>query len=548
MPDAALRRTRAIELERVRLALRKTARQGDAIDTAAELAWQQLGVPVSALARVRSSLYDLASAALREMPVNEDEAGTIDAIWVVKEALSEAPAEHLLSAVHDLLRAIPGTRSAILACELQAAGFKVFSSSALPAVRCLAEPSLGSVDVSSLCSDWGPRWRRFADLALIITGRSPLDPGGFLSQAPIPAVDAYIETLGEPPHPEWWANRPPDERRYLTARTRPALLDADDLLTLGWWEEYHRRRYLQGLSYQAEEDADSELYRLLDVASHGDISVLDRLAELLPPDNASVIRQLQEGAAPHQWPVEFYEDRGLWLIMARLWAPGKVIDPARSAFHRWVAFRRAYDLTRERSFDAAREQINAFGEPPKVATPFQKEVINLRAYLTMIRSADKGLDEAIALLKGIRRSPQAGKNLAWLRKRKTVMVNEREPAENPYLVLKVAHGAPATGWRRSWMAIRSASKADMDALSAANEARDRILALERDELVDQGRVFMVPLDRQFITPHLIQPSPLLVPKPAPFPSRTDEQRLSAAMDKLRQEALTEFLSDTNTRH
>jgi hypothetical protein len=547
MPDAALRRTRAIELERVRLALRKTARQVDAIDATAELAWQQLGVQVSSLARVRSSLYDLASAALREMPVNADQAGTIDALWVVTEALSDAPAEHVLSAVHDLLLATPGIRSATLACELQAAGLNVFSGSALPAVRCLAEPSLGSVDVSTLCRDWGPGWRRFADLALIITGRSPLDPGGFLSQAPVPAVDAYIETLGEPPHPEWWANRPPDERRYLAARTRPALLDADDLLALGWWEEYHRRRYIQRLSYQAE-DTDSELYRLLDAASYGDISVLDRLAELLPPDNAAVMRQLQEGAKSHQWPVEFYEDRGLWLIMARLWAPGDVIDPARSAFHRWVAFRRAYDLTLEWSFDAAREQIIAFGEPPKVATPFQKEVINLRAYLTMIRSADKGLDGAMALLKGICRSPQAGKNLAWLRKRKAVMVNEREPAENPYLVLKVAHGAPTTEWRRSWMAIRSASKDDMNVLSAANEARDRILALERDELVDTGRVFIVPLDRQFITPHLIQPSPVLLPKSAPFPSRTDERQLSAALDKLRLEALSEFLSNANTRH
>ena len=118
----------------------------------------------------------------------------------------------------------------------------------------------------------------------------------------------------------------------------------------------------------------------------GDVTVLRRLEERLPKGNAAVLRGLHAGAERGDWPAEFDNDRGLWLLMLRLWAPEGIIRPARSAFHRWAAFRRAYDLTLNGSFGTAWSQIAAFAAQSKPATRLQKEVENLRAYLMLVRS------------------------------------------------------------------------------------------------------------------------------------------------------------------
>jgi hypothetical protein len=539
LDDAALRKARARELERLRRAVQKLTRPSGGTNPPAE-PWRLLSVSADALDDVLATLCGLADAIRRD---GVEGAATMTALTALHDALTGAPSRQLLPALRELLVTASGIDPAEMACCLQAAGLEIVSRDVLPALRALVTDGPTAADLDVLYADWGPCWRRFADVALVASGHAPQDPAAFFAEAPLHAIDVYVDSLPEAPHPQLWADRPPEDVRYLTARTHQALLSEDDLAALGWWDEYHRRRYARGLPYQSSKSNDSELYHLLNKATRGDASVLGRLAELLPPENAVVIKQLRDGAKFGSWPAELYADRGLWLLIARLWAPADVIAPRISSFHQWAAFRRAYDLTLERNFEAAEDQIEAFGELPEVASPLEKEVINLRAYLTLVYSDKIALDEATAILRRVRRSPAVQENLKWLERQRRATTNDRAPVENPYLFLGVDHGAPTREWKEAWRAIRSADKDDLDSLSAINDARDRIMALERDNSDGLGQVFVVPLDKKHITPHLIEPSPRLIPRPGLYHRNTSQEDAAAAMARLRREAVTSFLSN-----
>ena len=79
---------------------------------------------------------------------------------------------------------------------------------------------------------------------------------------------------------------------------------------------------------------------------------------------------------------------------------------------------------------------------------------------------------------------------------------------------------------------------DIEELSRINEARDTIMALERDGEDGRGRVFIVPLEPNFLTPHTEWPSQRLVPLPRPSPSQTSHL-LEVAVQRLRSEAIRE---------
>lgn len=185
-------------------------------------------------------------------------------------------------------------------------------------------------------------------------------------------------------------------------------------------------------------------------------------------------------------------------LTTMLWKPTSLVDPAQSGLYRWVAFLHAYELTLHRNLNTAWAQLKLFKTPYRMMTPIEKEVVNLRAYLMLLKAGDDKIGDAIALLDTIRRSPMAKKNWDLLRARRTKTRNERSPIENPYLALGVDHGASRDRWRSAWMAIRSAKRNDLDAMSAVNEARDQILELEKDESNDLGRVYIIPLDRRFV--------------------------------------------------
>ncbi len=370
----------------------------------------------------------------------------------------------------------------------------------LPALRALAYAAPRTLGPDALDGDWGPAWRRFADVVRIIHGRVPEDPRDFVEHAPLSAVDAYVDLVDGEVDPSWWSGRVFDQRRYLALRTR-------------------------------------ELSHLIAAAVSGDVTVLDRLEEILPAGNAEALRRVRACAITGEWSPDFYDDRGLWLLMLRLWAPAGPLSPNAGSFHRWAAFRRAYDLTLTCSYDAAWEQVSSFAVLPRPATRLQKEVENLRAYLTLVRGEDSdAMRQAMEILRGIRDYKAASANYEMVRRGSKQTINERGSFENPYLVLGVEHGAQTAVWKRAWRRARAESGDDIDQLSRVNHAKDRITARERDGV---ERMFVVPLYADTLTPYTLRAS-VHLPR-GPFPNGTQDS-LPQAIDELRTDALVELIS------
>ena len=300
-------------------------------------------------------------------------------------------------------------------------------------------------------------------------------------------------------NPSWWGDRAVDQRRYLALRTR-------------------------------------ELPDLIDAAVSGDATVLDQLEEVLPDGNAEALRRVRACAITGEWSADFYDDRGLWLLMFRLWAPAAPLSPDAGSFHRWAAFRLAYDLTLSCSYDAAWEQVSAFAVLPRPATRLQKEVENLRAYLALVRSeGSEPMRQALEILRGIRNYKAGSANYEMARRQSKQTINERGSFENPYLVLGVEHGAQTAVWKRAWRRARAESGDDVDQLSRVNEAKDRITARERD---GAEPMFVVPLYADTLTPYTLRAS-VHLPR-GPFPNGTQDS-LPQAIDKLRADALVELV-------
>jgi hypothetical protein len=207
-----------------------------------------------------------------------------------------------------------------------------------------------------------------------------------------------------------------------------------------------------------------------------------------------------------------------------LWSPPGLVDPALSPVHRWVAFRRAINLVKAASVDDAWEQVQKFGAPSETTSPVEMEVVNLRAYLLLVRSSereeDRELDEAIELLDAISHSPVTERNLQLLRKRKVTLARERPRIDNPYLALGVDHRDP--GWKREYRSVRTSKVADINEIADANRAHDRILAFERGLPDTLGDLYTVPLDSQFT----VDGKGEGIAGYAPF--RTEEEALDAA--------------------
>lgn len=369
----------------------------------------------------------------------------------------------------------------------------------LPALRALAYADLRVLDPDALDGDWGSAWRRFADMVRITHGHVPEDPRDFVAHAPLPAVDAYVDLVDGEVDPSWWSGRAVEQRRYLALRTR-------------------------------------ELSHLVDAAVSGDVTVLNRLEEVLPAGNAEALRRVRACAATGEWSPDFYDDRGLWLLMLRLWAPTGPVSPKAGSFHRWAAFRRAYDLTLTHSYDAAWEQVSAFAVLSRPMTRLQKEVENLRAYLVLVRDGDNDpMRQAMEILRNIRDYKASSANYEMVRRRSKQTINKRGSLENPYLVLGVEHGAQTAVWKRAWRRARAASGDDIDQLSRVNEAKDRITVRERD---GAERMFVVPLYADTLTPYTLRAS-VHLPR-GPFPNGTRDS-LPQAIDELRADALVELI-------
>lgn len=172
--EEPLRRQQALQLERLRLALRKASRSGE-LEPAAEQAWGELGVPSASVPVVRELLYGIAVAALREMKGRVPPPGSLDAVGTVRDSLSDAPSAALPTAARRLLQVTFDRSTAGTICALGDAGLRAVPPDDLPAVRLLAKDDASPADVAVLQSDRGPEWRLFADVALLRLGRAPVD-------------------------------------------------------------------------------------------------------------------------------------------------------------------------------------------------------------------------------------------------------------------------------------------------------------------------------------------------------------------------------------
>lgn len=291
-------------------------------------------------------------------------------------------------------------------------------------------------------------------------------------------------------------------------------------------------------------------------------SLQDAGLEVVPGDAHAAIQLLRQESTPQPSDVAVLRsdwgqdwrlfadlsllELGYPLLDPRGWADGPwstpdLIDPARSAVHRWVAFRRAINLVKAARLDDAWEQVQKFGAPSEAMSPLEMEVVNLRAYLLLVmpadREGDRELNEAIALLEAISQSMVAERNLRLLRERGVTLPRERPRIENPYLVLGVDHRDP--GWKNEWRSIQTSKAADINEKADANRAHDRILAFERGLPDTLGDLYALPLDNQFMVCSTEEGTAGY----APF--QTEEDALEAAgrevIEALKLAALSELL-------
>lgn len=529
LDDSSLRAA-ALKAERERLAARRAARRKREADHAA---WRALGVEPEAIADVRQVLLELTTVA--------GEAAQ-DA---VRSALDAPPAPDLRRAVADVLRSLAPSLAAAFLRDLQEMGFPLLEPHLVPAVRLLAQDELRPDQLAEAQKvSAGHAWTLYVDVLAVDAGREPVAPRLLVEKAPLMVVGRYLEDARREVYSDWWDVRPPEERAYLTARTRPELLTDQDVEALGWDEELHRRRLASGQGYEPGPDEDHiELFELITAAARGEVDVLDRLEELLPDENASVVRSVRRGAVTGTWAEDILADKGLWRLLARLLPDDRPVDPAAGPFFRWAAFWRAYELTKAGRFADAWAQIKKSAPPARAFAPLDKELQNLRAYLTLMREGaeeKKFLDHAVELLLPMKKDPVVGANLKWLRRRLRQTRNEREMKENPYLLLGVDQGVPTAVWKASWRRLRKRNSGDVDVVSKVNEAKDLIERLERAGSDGRAEIFTVPLRTERLSPGRGKPWKLLVPDPTPLPPpRTALPRTEVA--RLHAEALTAIL-------
>lgn len=92
------------------------------------------------------------------------------------------------------------------------------------------------------------------------------------------------------------------------------------------------------------------------------------------------------------------------------------------------------------------------------------------------------------------------------------------------------------------MAARSAKHIDLDYLSNMNEARDQIMALERDDSNGAGSVFIIPLSKEFAPQNITLAPGRLIACPPRIPIFQGGEQVSEVIRTLRCTALHELLT------
>ncbi|WP_426367188.1 hypothetical protein [Streptomyces sp. E-08] len=384
---------------------------------------------------------------------------------------------------------------------------------------------------------------------------------------PLPVLDDLLDrgalTRRESPHA--WTPRT-DRVCHVVARIEPDKLSDDEIVTLGWQDEVHRRTLSIGGRVESGPSGHDE-WSVRSALLGGELSVLDDLhlhAEAtLPRDLARLIRGLR--AMRRGEPVEPWlgRDRSLFGLMEDF-LPQRRLIAGRTAFHAWAGARRMYRLLDDAHGalacepDGAAEAIRIVAHQAAAlrsdehhgsAARADREARAVQAYLHFL-SARPGerdrLDQAVGLVEDVLRrgkTPPGGVS-GELRRRmaalSTLLQTLRRVARprdvlNPYLALCVEHGSRE--WKQGWRDLRRQVPAAQ--LEYINGAKDRIqrreTALRSGERPEE--FYRLPLDDRFAqVPE--DRGDLLRPRARPLerrtPPSTQEERSWTAAEAARE--------------
>ncbi|MGW5000219.1 hypothetical protein ACWEP8_21370 [Streptomyces hydrogenans] len=463
---------------------------------------------------------------------------------VLTRALEGAPdREALLPAIRVGLGLLPSGSVLTHVRALWAADVRWFSEAGLErcGVLCSTAPGLELVSRRAQAVTGGAAFSLFATAA---TRGAILVPSRFLdavlSWAPLSVLDDLIDHGGLMPEDAPWQARDDAEGLYLRARLAPETVTSDEAEQLEWHSYLRRKSFLSGRTFLRQEPED--IWDLLyDITMDGDVAAIDALDAVLPRAQQIELRNLRSGALSGQWPVEMTQDRGLWLLMATLWAPQENIDAGRSPFYALVALNRAYDLAKSGDMEAAARQARSLTRKSKggrsVPADLVSEAYGIAAYAAAVAGDLEGAEEyADRAAEG--NGDIAERNLALVRAWRATTKNNRGPVTNPFLELGLDHGA--SRWEEHCREIFRQHEDYPVAQARLNRAEDRIRNALRDD-AGWDVFFQLPLDRtRYVMPSAVPRH--MVPPLEALPRRTSVT-LGADLEAIRALAAVELLDD-----
>ncbi|MEV4896344.1 hypothetical protein AB0K48_43975 [Nonomuraea sp. NPDC055795] len=512
-------------------ARRKAARSPDGriVDRVA-LAWENLGLHGrDTTDNFKRSLRDLLERSPDASPQDRE---------IAEEAITATPGLGLPSAIRELLGTLAPLQLIGTLNDLVQTGMPWLSPlGALQAqVMAMELPRAGGM--KPLAQEFlggGAGWRCYLAALGHPAMVSKNEIGEVVPYVPLTVLDDLIDLglIGAEEQP-WRSRSDPDERIYVRARLAPETVTRSEAQQLQWRDMERRHAFLKG-----EDLTGDDLYGRLAGLWRGEVDV--RLRDMLPVEQQTLLDQIQHGAQLGRWPQPLVNDQGLWGALAALWTPTEAIEAKQSEFHAWRGLHLCYrhlfmgDIKKataqtEKLLKAA-AAVDARGERFLSRSTFA-EVNNLGAYLAQQYNE---LEFAIKLLsdEDVASDEVAARNLALLRKRQETLVNDREDWQNPYLVLRLAHGDP--DWKEQSRQLLRSVRGDTEREAAINRAERRLR-----RATSESQFYVVPLSEDIFLSPADGRTAVLLPPAGPLPRRTPETR-SEDLLLLREQAARELL-------
>ena len=207
-----------------------------------------------------------------------------------------------------------------------------------PLTRFLLDPAAALPDSLRRVSGVAPSVAR----ALALSGSvldEPLDVGPNVS---LSVLDDLID-LSTPLAAETMSD---EQRRHVTARTRPEVLSDDDVEQIGLTFERDRRRLAAGRIDEIDAGfADAHVRGVVHLVEHGEVS--DDLRQV-DPERADQLADFLASPSPATLTPDLVADPSLWPLLARrldvgLWNWKNDLDPQTQRFIGWYALSATFD-------------------------------------------------------------------------------------------------------------------------------------------------------------------------------------------------------------